>query len=1260
MIGRSILLALFLFILMPLADGQQKQSMTFDIFIKPVSRVSEQMLPFDGEGEIRDGIPVYRFRAPLSKNNNLNTAGLSLDITNLSWKADSDPFIDSYPQSFEQPDYRLVHIRHETFVEVELIPYTTIDGRPHILESFTCTIHFTTNPQLQLKATALSDRYAANSVLASGKWIKIAVDQSGIHKIPYSTLTEWGFTNAANVSIFGHGGEMIPRANSEPRVDDLPQLAVWHHKNAVYFYAQGPAIWRWDESKNMFIHEIHGYTDKAFYFITDGAGTPRQVDIRETETTSATLTSAHFDDLRYHEQELNNLLRSGRRWYGEKLSPSEGLTKEFNFSFPSRDVSQPVKMMARVVCSDNVESPFEFRINQNAIPDLTLITPPISHSDYVGYYAHEKEGSTSVVNSESDLSVSVALKNQAPTVTGWLDYITLNARCHLAINNGQLLFRDKTSQGAGNITRFRLGNSTAETVVWDITNRTLPERLSTNLAGNDLVFIAATTDLKEFAAFNPSAQLPVPVKVEVVENQNLHATQPVDYIIVAAREFTEQARQLANLHTQHSGLSVLVVNAETIYNEFAWGHKDPTAIRSFVKMLYDRAEGDPSKTPKYLLLFGNGSFDNRSEDGKTKSHVITYQSENSIHRTNTYVTDDYFGFLDDPEGADDRYDRPDIGIGRFPVKTVEEAKTAVNKVKAYLENQAEGAWRKLITFVGDDEDSNIHMRDANLLAAKVENNYPWFDVRKIYLDNYEKVTSSTGKRFPEAEDMVNRTISEGTLIFNYVGHGSEHTLSAEQIINTRGIQKWNNIRNLPVFVTATCEFSRFDNPYLVSAGEETFLNPQGGAIALLSTTRVVYSSLNYQLNNAFFNYVFTHTVSGQKPALGDIIRQTKTASGSSVNKLNFTLLGDPALKLAYPNNRINLVKINENPVDAAPDTLKALSKIKLEAEVVSPEGERLNNFNGTADITVYDKPMKVKTLGNDGAAPFEFSQYSNILFKGKATVTEGKFTCDFMVPYDIRYNYAPGRISLYAWSEEAGEAFGANNEVIVGGFNLDAPDDFDGPEVELYLNDAAFKPGDQTGPAPMLYAKIRDFSGINTSGNGIGHDILLIIDGDKDNPVILNSYFQATPDTYQEGMVMFQLPQLPKGRHEITLKVWDSYNNSTIAGTWFEVGNSKELRVSNFMMVPNPVVPGGQNWFSFGVDEPNSTLSLMVDGITTAGTRTGTLRYEIVASGNYINPIPLSLSALGINRPGIYLIRFIISSNTGKESQITQKILVQP
>lgn len=1238
--------------------AQYGNSISNHIQLSFINRASEQMVPFIGEGEIRDGLPVYRFRVALPLT--INQSLINLRFSDLSWIPDEDLFITEYPVGPKAPDYHLVSIRKELFLEIELIPYAIINGIASKLESFKYHIEFELQPSSKLKSSSLTEKYAANSVLATGKWVKISISESGIHKIPYASLSGWGFTNPANIRIFGYGGTMLPRENNKPRPDDLPEVAIWHYNNAVYFYGQGTVLWNWDNEKNMFIHQKHDYSDEAYYFVSDIAGTIKTVQLQIAETAESNHITQHFDDLRYHERELNNLLRSGRRWYGEGFSQLEGRTRDFEFPFPTRDVNLPIKISTRVACRDNQITQFDFKINNQLSPTLSLSTPAISFSDNVGFYAHEKEGTHTFTDANRDIKVNIALLNSANTVNGWLDFITINARSNLQIAGQQLQFRDKASHGDGKISHFKITNATAETIIWDITDRNNAGRVVTNLNGSSLEFKTSTTELKEFIAFNPSGQFPTPQRIGLVENQNLHATGNVEYVIVVPKEFMLQANQLAALHNQHSGLSTLVVNPETIYNEFSWGHKDPTAIRSFMKMLYDRSGENASLLPKYLLLFGNGSYDNRTSDANSKSYILTYQSENSNHRTNSYVTDDYFGFLDDSEGSDDRYDRPDIGIGRFPVKSVTEAQTSVDKVKSYLESQSLGKWRKLVTFIGDDEDSNIHMRDANLLAGKVEANHPQFDVRKIFLDNYKKATTSTGKKFPDAEDLINRTIAEGTLIFNYVGHGSENVLAAEQVVNIKGIRNWNNIRNLPVFVTATCEFSRFDNPYLVSAGEETFLNPKGGAIALLSTTRVVYSSLNYTLNNAFFNYVFLHSTNGEKPALGDILRQTKVASGNSINKLNFTLLGDPALKLLYPENKINLVKINNRALNEEPDTLKALSKTSIEGEVVTPEGSLLNTFNGTAEITVYDKPMNVKTLGNDGATPFEFSQYSNILFKGKATVTNGRFTSEFIVPYDIRYNFASGRISLYAYSSDLGEAFGANNKIIVGGFDLTAADDNEGPAVELYLNHTSFKPGDKTGSSPLLYARISDISGINTSGNGIGHDITLIIDGNKEQPIILNSYFQAKTDTYQEGLIIFQLPNLSKGRHEISLKVWDTYNNSTVASTHFVVGDQKELKIRNFISYPNPAFLGGNLWYSFEMDEPNSTLAITVEAINSAGSLTGKSEIQIVASGNYIDPIPLSLPAVGVKSPEIYFLRFIVKTNTGKESHIVQKILVRP
>lgn len=1254
---RKILFLLsFLVVLAAWADAQN-HSVTASQSIDWIHFEEPDMLPFEGEGHLDGGLPVYRFRLPVQNHVMPNSIGVQLD--NVIWQPSEDYDAASIPFGDAKVNHGLVYIRKQAFVEVELVPLRNRDGNVERITDFDISVAYSTDDVVRLKS-ASADAFAANSVLSSGRWLKIAVNQTGVHRIPYSTLSSWGFSSPANVSVFGFGGQMVPQVNSADRPDDLPQVAVWHHNNNLYFFANGPVSWQWNDNIKMFTHTLHFYSEKAFYFLTEDAPQTIQVATLPAEVRTPNYEVTHFDERMYHENELVNIITSGRKWYGERFNVSERLERNFEFQFPSRDVAKPVKINTAVVGRSAAVNSFEYYVNDAVAPSLVLMVPAVSLSGSDSFFAQEQSGTASFTSGGQNVNIRMRYTDQAPTSFGRLDYITLNARSHLQMHGAQLLFRDYESGKAGNISRFTLGNVLAETRVWDVTNILTPADMPSVHSNNRLEFVAESASYREYVAFNPSGQLPVPERVGVVANQDLHATQPVDYVIVAHRDFLSFANQLAAIHQQHNGLSTLVVLDEQIFNEFSWGHRDPTAIRSFMRMLYERAGDDRAKAPKYLLLFGNGSYDNRTENPATRSLIVTYQSENSIHRTNSYVTDDYFGFLDRNEGTDIRFDRLDIGIGRFPVRNVDDARVAVNKIRSYYENQDPGQWRKLVTFIADDGDFNIHQRDADFLAQKIENSHQEFDVRKIYLDNYRKTTVSTGKLSPDAHNYINRTVNEGTLIMNYVGHGNPRYLADEMLITNNSISNWTNMRRLPLFVTATCEFSRFDNPAEVSAGEQIFLTPNGGGIGLLTTTRVVFSSLNFQLNNAFFNHVFKKNEDGSKPSLGDIIMNTKNSAGSSVNKLNFLLLGDPAVKLLYPDYYINTLSVNGNPVGAELDTLKALSKAVLQAEVTDRNGQRLADFNGTVDVTVYDKPMNVRTLGNDGATPFEFSHFVNILFKGKATVVNGEFSTEFVVPHDIRYNFARGKISYYAHSPQYGEAFGAFRDIVVGGFDVNALPDNDGPEVNLYLNHPSFKPGDVTGSSPMLYVNVFDPSGINTSGSGIGHDIILIINGNRNEPIVLNNYFQAKPDTYKEGQIVFQLPVLPAGSHQLALRVWDTHNNSTIVETHFVVGTGSDLKISNFTWSPNPISGQATGYFAFDLEEPNAALIITAEVMDLNGATTGKQILRTVAQNNRVYPMPLSMQYLGVSRPGVYFIRFQIRTETGKEAQVVEKLLVRP
>ncbi|TAJ12155.1 hypothetical protein DMA11_13950 [Marinilabiliaceae bacterium JC017] len=1171
-----------------------------------------------------------------------------------------------------QTSYHIVWEQQHPKLEIEVLPII-IDkagNSAQKIEEYLLSIELTQTVQ-QLKSLKLTkNTYTSNSVLASGKWIKIKVDESGVYKIPYSILSGQGFSSPSSVKVFGNGGHMLPRNNGTPRFDDLKENAVWHHNNAIYFYAQGPTEWKYDPSKNMFIQQLHDYSDAAYYFITEDAGTGLKIKEKDTSHLTPNQFTTSFDGYQFHEIEKENLLKSGKKWYGESFNPTTQ-ERSFSFSFPNIDNSQPIKIHNEVIARSNITTSFEFFHDSQGTAIQKITIPQVSYSDYTGNFARTGSGTSEFKAGGETVNLQCKYIPTSSTSRGWLDYICLNARQNLIFNKNQLPFRDKQTQGLYNITRFTVSNANSNLVVWDVTSHTQPEQLKYNLNGSNLEFISPTDQLREFIVFDTTDDIPTPKIMGDVANQNLHGLPNADYLIITYADFITEANRLALLHQTHNNLSSVIVTPQQIYNEFSSGQPDITALRDFVRLFYNRTPNQ-SQRPKYLLLFGDGSYDNRSYDSKNTNKILTFQSDNSLNQTSSYVSDDFYGLLDDHEGDNMQTGRLDIGIGRFPVNTIEEAQQAVDKTETYLTDLQKGDWKSLITFVGDDGDYNIHMDHADKLSQKVFKNHPSFDLNKIYFDAYPKVTTSGGARYPEVENLIDETINKGTLIFNYTGHGGEGGLSAERVITKESIQQWTNKNSLPLFITATCEFSRYDKKEETTAGEWVFLNPVGGGIGLFSTTRIVYSSLNYILNDNIYNHIFEKSDNGQFLALGEVIRRTKNESGTSINKLNFTLIGDPALQLAIPKKHINTTKINESllfsktdshhlaPFTANTDTLKAMSEALIGGEILTSENDKDQNFKGTVNITVFDKPTTVTTLGNEGAQPFKYETFQNKIFIGQSVITDGEFETSFFVPKDIRYNVADARASYYGFTEEGEEAFGAINTLKVGGVTDNPPTDEEGPTLSIWLNNRSFTSGGTTGIRPLLIADIFDESGINTSGIGIGHDISLIIDNDRTQTLVLNNYFQSDLNSYQKGTLTFQLPVQTPGTHKLELKVWDNLNNSSTAVLLYSVNEAGELKVNNAKVYPNPISQNGSLLFSLEHDEPNALLSIDISTFDLSGRIINQEKKNTISNGTFTQPLewaPRTASG-ALLQPGFYILRFIIEADTGKTTTISKKIMV--
>jgi hypothetical protein len=675
-----------------------------------------------------------------------------------------------------------------------------------------------------------------------------------------------------------------------------------------------------------------------------------------------------------------------------------------------------------------------------------------------------------------------------------------------------------------------------------------------------------------------------------------------------------------------------------------------------MKMLYDR--GENGQEPRYLLLFGDASYDYKNLTAEDNNMVPAYESRESLKSAASFVTDDFFGCLDDDEGSNGS-GTMDIGVGRFPVQTVEEAEAMVDKTFHYMMPDREnyGPWRNSVVYIADDEDNNIHLGQAEGLVSITDSLGTVYNVNKIYLDAYLQQQTPSGIRYPDVNAAIDKAVNDGCLIINYTGHGGETGWAAEKVLDIPAIQAYKNITHMPAFVTATCEFSRYDDPGLVSAGELVFLNPEGAGIGLFTTTRLAYSQSNYALNKRFYYEAFViDSLSGEYPRMGDLIRVAKTPSNQNIK--NFVLLGDPALMLAYPKMQVRTDSITNDVSGEPVDTLHALSRVTISGHVEDLQGNKLEGFNGVLYPSVFDKPVRYKTRGNDPTSKIvDFYIQDKVIYKGEISITKGEFSFTFVVPLDISYQYGEGKISYYALDTvNLTDAHGYDPVWIGGSDSLAIADDV-GPSIELYLNTLSFISGDITTPDPMLIARLYDESGINTVGNGIGHDLVAIVDDNYQEPLILNDQFTPETDSYQKGQILYRLGTLSNGTHTLTLKAWDVLNNSSEKTIEFQVNVGARLAISNVHNRPNPFRESTE--FVFEHNKPGSALEVTIRVYSLMGQHMTTLHYSIEPESTESGLLYWNgRDASGNELPsGLYVYHLQVESDDGYLSSTSQKLL---
>ena len=1087
--------------------------------------------------------------------------------------------------------------------------------------------------------------WKSESALKDGNWVKISTKEKGIYKIPYSRLTEWGFSNPSQVKVFGAGGAILSEVAGNNKYDDVPQIPVWHGKSngidCIFFFAPGVTEWTFNGSSGRFQHRLNPYATRGYFFLSDKPGTSLNIEKLQEETAQTTHSVSYFDEFALYKTERFNLIQSGKQWFSERFS--NGATKNFTFTITEPEASTSIS--ARIHAAGRSSSPSAMTVSSGQANPANINFLGVNTSSNAGNYADDGTLIYTLPASSGNLDMALKYSGSGSLAEAWLDFIELNYRRKLKLTDAILFFRDISSVGNGNIAEFSIETTAADVKVWNITDFFQVKEAPLNISGNQAKVKQPAQQLREYVAFNPNGNLPEPEFVEAVENQNLHGISTPVFLIVAHPNFLAQANDLADFHRTYDNMEVEVVSVNKVYNEFSSGNKDATGIRNFIKMLYDRKEG-----LKYVLLFGDGSYDNKGILPGSANFIPTFQSENSLSGVDSFVSDDYFVILDDEESV---YSGAiDLGIGRIPASTVFQAELSVKKVRDYYGQQALGNWRNVVCFIADDEDGNLHMADSERLANQVNESHGEFITNKIYFDAYQQISGPGGQRYPEVTDAINEQVNDGALILNYIGHANDRFLADERVLEINHINAWTNARKLLIFMTATCEFSRFDADDM-SAGEYVLFNPNGGGIGLFSTTRLVYSTYNYQLSRNFYNYVFQKDEQGQHYRMGDIMRLAKISTSGVINKRNFSLLANPALRLTYPQHRVYTTEINGHDANADADTIGALQKITIRGFVGDESGSRLSNFTGTLSPVVYDKPIMMSTKGNGGETPMNFKVQNSTIYKGTTQVTNGEFSFSFVIPKDISYSLGEGKIMYYAEDGET-DAHGVFSNFYIGGAGAQITDD-QGPEIEVFLDSRDFKSGDKVSKNPVLLAWLSDENGINTAGSGIGHDITAILDDDYSTVMVLNNYFQADIGDYTKGMIRYPLKNLSPGKHKLRLKAWDVANNSSEAEIEFEV--TGKFIISSVSNYPNPVTD--HTYFTFEHNQADASFDVIIEILYIEGRRIHHFKSRLSSAGTMVNPVRWNPAEADIRlRGGIYLYRVIARNEEGLITSKTGKMTI--
>ena len=1113
-----------------------------------------------------------------------------------------------------------------------------------------------------------SSFYAPNSKLASGKWVKIAVKESGIYQITSDDIRSWGLgTDLSQIHVFGYGGAPLSEImKSDNYADDLPQMPVVRTGDRILFYGQGPVVWQEVDERFTQLQVHNPYAEKGTYFVTnDSRFSDIEIEQAQNEPSGDVVTT--YIERLYHEQDIINPGETGRAYLGEDFKSRKSQTFSFDLDGLVQGSTVDVYTAFGALTSGFKSSVIHnYNNSETPLPSTSedIIDMEGLHTHYQTSYSQK----SFKLDGTTKLDYSLTYSAPGTPQLARLDYITVNYERQLSLKNNCLTFGLRSASPNKKYTMSGVGSTTR---VWDVTLPFSPLQLNTQAGEGTLVFSSAFNGRREFVAFNESGDYSHPELVGEVTNQDIHGEPTPDMIILAPSAYLEQARRVASLHEQYDGFRVLVLDHEKVFNEFSSGCQDAMAYRRLCKLFYDRGAGEDGHKLGYLLLFGSGHYDNRligtNAESLSYPHLLTWQSEVSNDDNSSITTDDFFAVLSDGSSAD-YSGKMDIAVGRMLAKNVSDARAVVNKLVKYVTKPNYGSWKNQVLMVADDENKGDHMEQSMwFVNSALANGGQDMVYNYVFTDAFNAVSQGGSRAYPEARNKLFTTLKEGVLWWNYVGHASTQNWTGEGLMMRSDVETQLYYRHLPVLYAATCEYCRFDATTM-SSGERVFSNANGGAVAVMCPARLAYIIENGLLTDTMGSFVFSRDDDGKQRRIGDILRLAKNVYTNkySDNYRRFFCFGDPALRLAYAPYTVRVETINGNPVESSSrPVFKAREQVEFAGSIVNADGELATGFNGAIVSTLFGPEQSINThgYGDMGGAPFTYQDRPNRLAINVDTVIGGRFTVRVIIPSEIdnEYdNYSESMINLYAYDRsDTIEAKGFNSDFYIYGYEDEEVTDTIGPKIiTMGLNDDSFVDGSDINESPLFLATVSDESGVNFSSAGIGHSMSLTLDGTNSYNDLVSFYTPMFAQQGTLGSISYQLSDLAKGPHTLRLRVWDVYNNVSEKTINFNVVNGLAPEIADVYCASNPASVEAS--FYVKHDRPDAVVSVSIEVYDLMGR----LVWKTTQAGRsdmYTTiPVTWDLTDTGGRRVprGIYVYRATISTDGIKEATKAKKLAV--